>query len=233
MTVPPLTRRHRSHRLASGRHTGKDVADALIMGWIKYFGPPRVFICDPGTENVCVRTYGEVIHLATDRDGVVNDQTARVRMMCDVTTQTGDGPEVPSPEEDADNDMMCHATTQTRAGSLVQSPDEDAGRSPSTQDNPDVPGSKPVLTPNPTEESSDMPTLLIENSDSDPDAIVSTMPSLTPSPDSAISTIDDDGTVLSTPPGDSANSTTDDDGTVFSTLLVTSCPWWHGIPSPG
>ena len=39
-------------RPASGRHTGDDLCESLLLGWMRTFGPPRCLVVDPGSDNL-------------------------------------------------------------------------------------------------------------------------------------------------------------------------------------
>ena len=37
-------------RSASGRHTGDDLHEAFLLGWMRSFGHPRCLVVDPGSD---------------------------------------------------------------------------------------------------------------------------------------------------------------------------------------
>ena len=39
-------------RPASGRHTGDDLYESFLLGWMRCFGPPRCLVVDPGSDNL-------------------------------------------------------------------------------------------------------------------------------------------------------------------------------------
>ena len=39
-------------RPASGRHTGDDLHESFLLGWMRSFGPPRCMVVDPGSDNL-------------------------------------------------------------------------------------------------------------------------------------------------------------------------------------
>ena len=39
-------------RPVSGRHTGADLHEAFLLGWMRSFGPPRCLVLDPGSDNL-------------------------------------------------------------------------------------------------------------------------------------------------------------------------------------